>query len=277
MSLAVWILAVAAGAFGQLIDAAAGMGFGAFSSSIMLAGGLSPVLVVSTVNLAKVGSGFSSGLFHWRLGNVRWAWVAPLAIPGLVGGGIAAMALVHLPDAVARLWVPVVLVAMGLLILRSFLFKPALPPVAGGSQGVAPALTEGRWRTLRGVPADGPSRLRLGGIGFVGGVLNGVSGAFGPFVTSSVLLYREKQPRYAVGTVSVAEFFVAAGTSALLLWRLNWATFRWQLPVALIVGAVLIAPLGAWLARYLPARALGVTIALVLVGINSWSIWRVLT
>ena len=37
--------------------------------------------LVATVNLAKVGSGLSASISHWRFGNVERSWVLPLAIP----------------------------------------------------------------------------------------------------------------------------------------------------------------------------------------------------
>ena len=40
MSVWFWLLAAAAGTVGQLVDAVSGMGFGAFSASVMLAGGI---------------------------------------------------------------------------------------------------------------------------------------------------------------------------------------------------------------------------------------------
>src|SRR3990172_2285264 len=108
MTVLILMTVVFAGAAGQLIDAMAGMGFGVLSSSIMVAGGVSPVLVVSVVNTAKVGSGLASGLSHWRFGNVQGSWVAPLAIAGVVGGVAAALMLTRLPAGATRLGVPII-------------------------------------------------------------------------------------------------------------------------------------------------------------------------
>ncbi|MBI4307942.1 MAG: sulfite exporter TauE/SafE family protein [Chloroflexi bacterium] len=273
MTVWAWIAGLIAGAVGQFIDTVAGMGFGAFSGSILLVGGLSPVVVVATVNMAKVGSGLASGLSHWRFGNVRWPWVLPLALPAMAGAVVAALLLAALPREIARLLLPLVLLAMGVLILRRFLFaRTLLPSVAGGSQEQTwighNSLRLHIWRT----PSQG---VKLGAIGVAGGALNGISGAFGPFTTSAVLLSFPAQPRYIVGTVNFVEFFVAAAVSITLLVQLGWAGLQWQVLAALITGSLVTAPLGAYLSRHIPARALGIVVAVTLIGVNVWSLLKV--
>src|SRR5687767_15291488 len=96
MTLGVWLLVILAGAVGQFVDAAVGMGFGVLASSFMIAAGVSPAIVVATVNLAKVGNGLFSAVSHASMGNVRWRWVLPLALPGVVGAVLGALLLVRL-------------------------------------------------------------------------------------------------------------------------------------------------------------------------------------
>jgi hypothetical protein len=245
----------------------------------MVAGGITPVLVVGTVNFAKVGSGLVSGLAHWRYGNIRWAWVMPLALPAVAGGVAAAMLLTHLPEEVTRLGMPLVLLGMGALITRRFLFSAALlPRVAGGSQTQVLALSQGRGHALWHALVKASPTLRLGGIGMTAGSLNGVSGAFGPFATSAVILtHPGHHPRYAIGTINFVEFFVAAAISVTLLLQLGWTGIPWQLPAALMLGSVLTAHLGAYLSRHVPARALGILVGSALVGINAWSlVWAII-
>jgi uncharacterized membrane protein YfcA len=164
---------------------------------------------------------------------------------------------------------------MGLIILRRFLSKsPFLPLVAGGSQDVVyvipPAPGRGHSRNLRAIPSE----VWLGSIGFVGGILNGLSGAFGPFATSAVVLTQRRHPRFAIGTVNFVEFFVAGAISIVVLSRVPWGTLSWELPVALVAGSVITAPLGAKLSRHLPERAVGIAVGLALVALNLLSIIR---
>ncbi|HEY8144655.1 MAG TPA: TSUP family transporter, partial [Kofleriaceae bacterium] len=102
MSAGVFLLVVIAGAIGQFVDAAVGMGFGVLASSFMIAAGVAPAVVVATVNIAKVGNGLFSAISHASLGNVRWRWVLPLALPGIVGAVIGAIVLVKVFNDTAK-------------------------------------------------------------------------------------------------------------------------------------------------------------------------------
>ncbi len=275
MTVLILMTVVVAGAAGQLVDAMAGMGFGVLASSFMVAGGVSPVLVVSVVNTAKVGSGLAAGLSHWRFGNVQRSWVAPLAIAGVVGGVAAALVLTRLPAEATRLGVPVILLAMGALLVRRYVFGIGLlPRVAGGSVDQITAPPKGRRQGRVGAAVRAHPALRLAGIGVVAGALNGVSGAFGPFATTAVILTTSQHPRYAIGTVSVVEFFVAAAISVTLFVQLGLSGFPWQLTLALVAGSLVTAPLGAFVSRHVSARFLGLFVGITLISINAWSIYR---
>ena len=235
------------------------------------------MIAVATVNLTKVGSGLISGVSHWRFGNIRWSWVPLLVFPGLVGSVMGALLLINIPDDAARLWVPVLLLIMGLLILSRFLSSAlAFPPVSGASAALAAAASgrlENRvWTNL----APHFSRVGIPFIGFVGGVLNSTSGAYGPFTTSSVLLAKGGHPRYVVGTVNFVEMFVASAASVTLLSQMDWSGFRWSLPLVLMAGSILTAPFGAYLSRHLPEKLLGLVVGLTLIFVNAWSILRVI-
>ncbi|MBI2855980.1 MAG: sulfite exporter TauE/SafE family protein [Chloroflexi bacterium] len=275
MGIWLWVTVFTAGAAGQFFDAVAGMGFGVISSTVMITAGLSPAIVVGTISLAKIASGLVSGLSHWRFGNVRLRWVLPLVVPAIAGGAIAGMLIVHISEEVSRLWVPVILVVMGFLILRrSLQATPYRPVVAGAAQEPAIAIARTPWYGLTQVLAKVPERFWLGSIGFLGGVLNGLSGAFGPFVTSSVLLVKGGHPRYVVGTVNFVEFFAASAVAVTIFSQLAWREFPGGVIVALVGGSTVTAVIGAYLVRHIPARALALSIGLLLVIFNSWNIWR---
>ncbi|MBI4298563.1 MAG: sulfite exporter TauE/SafE family protein [Chloroflexi bacterium] len=277
MPLWIWLTAIIAGATGQFVDALAGMGFGAFSGSVMLAGGLAPTLVILTVSLTKIGSGLVSGLAHWRFGNVRWTWVAPLAISSIGGGIIGGLLLTHLPASASRVWVPALLIMMGLLILRRFLLPGlSIRRVGGASQNLELSARPSSWQRIGSSLMNMPSAFRLGGIGLAAGALNSLSGAYGPFATSSVILAQGGHPRFAVGTVNLVEIFAATATSVTLLSQINRADFPWELPAALMIGAVFTVPLGAYLARHLPEKIVGIGVGLILIVINAWALGKVI-
>lgn len=278
MSVWFWLLAAAAGTVGQLVDAVSGMGFGAFSASVMLAGGVAAPTAVATVNLAKIGSGLASAASNWRFGNVHGKWVLPLAISGIAGGIGGALLLTSGAGAAAGDWTPWILLAMGLLILRQFLMPGArwpLPGIAGGAVGVAAATptdeTSPAWQRRA-------SRLwavaQLPVIGLSAGLVNGLSGAYGPVATSGLMLTKKTQPRFIVGTVNFVEFAVAGAVAGTLLARGGIEVSDWQLPVALTIGAVIVAPAGAYLVRRAPPRALGIAVGAIMVGLNLLAIVR---
>ena len=275
MALWIWVVVVLAGAMGSFLDTLAGMGFGALSSTVMVTAGMVPAVVVATVNLAKVGSGLASGFAHWRMGNVRWQWVLPLAIPAVAAGVGAALLITHLPAQAVRTLVPVVLVLMGALILRRFLSPTqGVQPLAGGSGETATMLGPQPWQLRLPSLARVWPTASLGLIGFVGGALNGLSGAFGPFTTSAVGLKQGGHPRYAIGTVNFVEIFVAAAVSATILAQIQGAGFDWKLPFFLMAGSFLTAPFGAYLSKHLPAKYVGIFVGVALVGLNLWSLWQ---
>jgi uncharacterized membrane protein YfcA len=274
-----WLTVIISGAVGGFLDSMAGMGFGALSSTIMISDGLPPTMVIGAVNLAKVGSGLVSGLSHWRLGNVRWPWVPPMVGAAVTGGVIASLVLTRLPEEFIQLVIPAVLMTMGGLILYRFLWaRPVLHPVAGNSEQDGPVIL-GRPLLTRPHRRTGGSRLTmvwLGSIGFIGGALNGLSGAFGPFTTSAMVLKQVGHPRFAIGTVNFVEFFVAGAVSATLILSAPPGQWHWGLPAALMAGSVASAPLGAYMSRRLPAKVVGVSVGVVLISLNTWSLARVI-
>ncbi|MBI4219066.1 MAG: sulfite exporter TauE/SafE family protein [Chloroflexi bacterium] len=267
-----WVIVAATGAFGGLVDATAGMGFGALSTTVLVATGFVPAAVVASVNIAKVGSGIAGGLSHWRMGNVRWNWALPLAASGILGGVAGALFVTSLqPDLLRRL-LPWILIGMGLLIIRRAISRGFdLPPgVSGGSAvaaiGDAPAVTDTR---LVSAVSRWWSAWSLHVIGFVAGLLNSATGAYGPFATSAIMLAKRGRPRYAIGTVSLVEVAVAGSVAITLLIRLRSDGMGWQLPAALMAGALVTAPIGAWLSGRIPAKPMAVAVGAVMIAINT--------
>lgn len=275
MGTAAWLLllVVIAGAVAQLIDGAVGMGFGALSATIMVASGVEPAVAVGTVTLAKVGAGLVSGLSHWGFGNVRWKWVVPLALSGIVGGIIGALLLTQLPAQAVKVWVPALLLLMGFLILYRF-WRTRAPVIEGGSQELSSVAPRDLLEGVRGAYRKLPVGVRMSGLGTLAGGLNGLSGAYGPLATPAIMLAEGGHPRYAIGTVNMAEFFVSAVVSATIVLQLGGSAFQWEFPGALMIGSVLTALPAAYLTRRLSRQHLGVLVGVALVVINTWALFK---
>ena len=89
----------------------------------------------------------------------------------------------------------------------------------------------------------------------------------GGMVTTPTLIARGMPPRYAIGTANAAEFFVTLSISITFLFTFDWR--RFDLVIALLGGGVLAAPIGALVAKHIPARFAMVLVGLVVMGLSA--------
>lgn len=233
-----------AGFAASLVDGALGMGFGPTSSSILLGTGLSPAAISTTVNLAKVATGITAAIAHWRFDNIDHRLVRRLAVPGSLGALIGVTVLASVDGDRLRPILSVLLLVMGGRILLRFSQSLPTQTVEELKDG------NGRGYDDRGTAA----------VATIGGVTNGLVGAWGPVVTP-FLLHRKLAPRYAIGSVNTAEVAVAVVASGSLLASLGGEGVDFGVVAAMLTGGVLAAPIAAWVIRFLPARGLGVAVS----------------
>ncbi|KQB83291.1 sulfite exporter TauE/SafE family protein [Corynebacterium oculi] len=242
------ILVCLGGLAAQLVDGGLGMGFGATSTTILIAlAGIGPAQASAVVHTAELGTTLASGLSHWRFGNVDWRVVGYLAIPGAVGAFVGATVLANVSTEAARPLTAAILLLIGVNLL---------------------------WRFSRGrVRARSPKPHHPGflvGLGLFGGFIDASGGGgWGPVTTSTLLGLGRTEPRRVVGTVNTAEFLVTLGAVAgfvLALWEDLVANF--VLVGALLIGGVIAAPIAAWLVTRLNPAALGVVVGALLVLLN---------
>ena len=230
------LLVALAGFIASLVDGALGMGFGPTSSTILLSTGLPPTAVSTTVNLAKVATGLAAAISHWRFQNIDHRLVIRLAVPGMVGALVGVTILANVDGDDLRPVLACLLILVGLRIV--FRFSRVLPTTAADADGGQPSFE------VRGtVP-----------VAAVGGVTNGLIGAWGPVVTP-YLLHHGLPPRWAIGSVNTAEVAVAVVASASLLASLGGESVEASTVVAMLIGGVVASPLAAWSVRHLPPRA----------------------
>jgi len=238
-----------AGFLASFVDGALGMGFGPTSSSILFATGLSPAAVSTTVNLAKVATGISAALAHWRFRNIDRRLVLTLAIPGSLGALVGVTILASVDGDQLRPMLAGLLLLVALRMLARF-------------SRVLPKPTD----------SDDEGRLVFDSRGTsvaaaTGGVTNGLVGAWGPVVTP-YLLHRGIAPRFAIGSVNTAEVAVAIVASGSLLVSLGGSGVEPATVLAMLLGGVIASPIAAWSIRFLPARGLGLGVAALLLVTN---------
>lgn len=243
------VLIALAGFGAQLVDGSLGMGYGVTSASLLLATGLAPALASASVNLAQLGTTLSSGASHWRAGNVDWAIVRRLSLPGGIGGLLGATLLSSLPAAAARPVMALLLLLLGVGVVVRFLTRPT----SAAPEGAA-------WARRRRF---------LGPLGLVGGVVNATGGGgWGPVVTSTLLTTGPASPRRIIGSVSASEFVVTVCASVGFLVGLGLSGLHLGTIMALMVGGVVAAPVAALLAGRMPPEVLGVTVGVMIINLN---------
>lgn len=242
---AFWLF-LAVGFFAQAIDGALGMAYGVVSSTVLLSLGVPPAMASASVHAAEVFTTGASAVSHAAHKNVTWRFLLPLALAGMLGGALGAYVLTGIDGDAVRPWVAGYLGVMGALILFRAMKRPPLRPV--------------HWKWA-------PP------LGLVGGFADAVGGGgWGPTVTST-LVGAGKEPRQAVGTANVAEFFVTSAISVAFLTAL--LTGRWDEAGALtehaaavgglVLGGLLAAPLAGRIAKVVPARVLTWMVALLVI------------
>ena len=250
------LLVAFAGFCASLVDGALGMGFGPTSSSILLGAGLSPASVSGTVNIAKVATGIASAISHWRFRNIDHRLVLQLAIPGCVGAVAGVTVLSQVKGDTLRPILAVMLILVGIRILVRFSTLATIDPKEFKDVDHDPD---------RMPPFDSRGVVPCAA---VGGVTNGLIGAWGPIVTP-FLLHRGLSPRFAVGSVNTAEVAVATVAAGSILAAAGETALDWRIVVAMLTGGIIAAPVAAWSVRHLSARPMGLAVAALLLLTNT--------
>lgn len=245
---------VALAGFGaQLVDGSLGMGYGLTSSTLLIGLGLAPAAASASVHLAEIGTSAASALSHARMGNVDMAVLRRIALPGAAGAFAGATVLSALSTQAARPWASAILLVLGIYVLIRFL------------------------RTRVATSRRGrPGTRLLAPLGLVGGFVDATGGGgWGPVTTPALLADGRMAPGRVIGTVNAAEFLVSIAASAGFIIGLGVAALDWSILVPLMLGGVLAAPLGAWIAHRLPVRIMGVTVGGMIIVTNSLTLMKV--
>jgi uncharacterized protein len=239
---------IAIGFVAQLIDGALGMAFGVIANTSLLALGVPPAQASSSVHIIKAFTGGIGGISHILHRNVDWKLCLRLSVAGIAGGVVGAYLLTNIHAEVAKPFVLAYLTGIGIYIL---------------------------WRGLGHEFVERPAKV-VEPVGVIGGFLDATGGGgWGPVVTSNLLI-QGHNPRMTVGTVNVAEFFLAIAISATFIASLGLADFTVAVG-GLLIGGVIAAPAGAWLAKIIPARPLMVMVGVVLVLTSLFGIYKALS
>lgn len=238
---------IAVGFLAQLVDGALGMAFGVISTTLLVSLGVPPAAASAGVHTVETFTTAASGGSHILHRNVDWRLLARLAVPGVIGGVLGAYVLTQLHADVARPFVLTYLTIIGLFLL---------------------------WRGLT-YPSTERDPKFVAPLGFVGGFLDAAGGGgWGPVVTSNLLI-QGASPRKVIGTVNTAEFFLTATISATFIAALGLEVFT-AATLGLLIGGMLAAPLGGWVAKRLPAKGLLILVGALLILTSAYGVYKAL-
>ena len=224
------------GVFAQLVDGTLGMGYGATSTSFLLAYGIPPAISSTGVHVAEMFTTGASAISHHRFGNINKKLVRHLLIPGVLGSIAGAYLLSDVIDGDAiKPFIAVYMIALAIIIIRKAMQKNIIKK----------------------------KTKRLNILASFGGFMDAVGGGgWGPIVTST-LLGRGRNPRYTIGSVNAAEFAVAfaSGVTFMLFGGIQ----GWQVIIGLILGGVIAAPIAAILVNKIKRKPMMILVGILII------------
>lgn len=231
-----FLLYVAVGFVAQMVDGAIGMAYGITSTSVLLSFGVPPATASACVHAAETFTTGVSGAAHWKFGNIDRKLVLRLAIPGMIGGAVGAYVLSNIDGKVIAPFISAYLILLGFFIL---------------------------WKAVSTRTRDGAPPSTVAPLGLFGGFVDAIGGGgWGPIVAST-LIGQGTTPRYAIGSVNLAEFFVTLTISATFILTIGFDL--WQIIAGLILGGVIAAPFAAYATKHLPDKTLMIIVGCVVV------------
>jgi uncharacterized membrane protein YfcA len=240
-----WWLFFAIGFVAQFVDGALGMAYGVLTSAALLAIGLPPAHASALVHTAEIFTTSASAASHIYHRNVDWRMVARLGATGVLGAILGAWVLSSVEVTAARRFVYAYLLIMGFYILWKSMRIASAPRKPAG------------WTVL---------------LGFGAGFLDASGGGgWGP-MTTSTLVGSGHAPRYSVGSVNTAEFFVTVSAATTFFTEIGVAPLEHFVP--LVLGGILAAPFGGWVVKHVPTRGLMTAVGILIVMLSIVQLFR---
>ena len=242
-----FLMMMLCGFLAQMADGSLGMGYGTISTTFLLANGVNPAIVSSRVHSARVFSSGVSGYSHHRFGNINKKLFKALVIPGIAGAVIGATLAFYAQKYSTWVRIPVSLytVYLGYFIIRKA-FKKINPQ---------------------------NKVKRAGWLASIGGFTDAFAGGGWGSLVTSTLISKRKSPRYVVGSVCLAEFFVVFASSITFFIFLKSIPF---LDIAgLIIGGLIAAPIAAKLVGKLPLKTMFILVGTLVMLTSFFTIWKV--
>ncbi len=241
-----FLIMLLAGFLAQMVDGSMGLGYGTISTTFLLAYGVSPAIVSSRVHSARVFSSGVSGYSHHRFGNINKKLFKTIVFPGVAGAIIGAAMAYYFKKYSPYVRIPLSLytIYLGWYILRKAFVQRN--------------------------PKD--KVKRAGWLAYFGGFTDAFAGGGWGTLVTSTLISKRKEPRYVIGSVCLAEFFVVLSSATTFFILLRDIPLR---DVAgMILGGVIAAPIAARLVGKLPVKAMFITVGALVILTSCNTLWK---
>ena len=211
-------LIILIGFFAQIIDGSLGMAYGVSSTTFLTVVGVPIKIASASVHIAEVFTTLVSGVSHWKMKNVDLRIFKRLVISGVIGGVLGAYVLVTFPSDFISPMVSAYLLIMGIAVL---------------------------FRGIYGVAGKLITDKRLIPVGLTGGFLDAIGGGGWGTIVTSTMVASGYPPRYTIGSVNTAEFFITIVQTLIFTLFLGIDQYLKYI-VGLAIGGVMAAPLAAY-------------------------------
>jgi uncharacterized protein len=245
------------GLLAQMVDGALGMAYGATATSFLVSIGVTSANASASIHIAEVFTTGASGLSHLKFGNVNKKLFRTLLIPGIIGAILGALALsllekgtIFSEDDVKKYIRPFTMIytmILGIIVLRKALIK---------------AQPKNKITKITPLALFGAFMDSIGG------------GGWGPIVTST-LISSGRAINYTIGSVNLAEFFVALASSLTFIIFLGLEPQLWQVIIGLIIGGVIAAPFAALLVNKVKKKPLMIFVGCFIIFLSTNTLLKI--
>jgi uncharacterized protein len=219
---------VLGGFIAQMIDGSLGMAYGVSASTFLMSFGVPPAAASASIHTAEVFTSGVSGLSHLKFGNVNMKLFKSLLIPGVLGAIAGAYILTAFEqyNVIIRPIVASYTLLLGIVIITKAVMNHR----------------------------DKKPTKNIHALAGFGGFMDSIGGGgWGPIVAST-LIAKGRSPRYTIGSVNLAEFFVSFASSLTFFATIGLSYLG--IIAGLILGGILAAPVAASLTQKLPLKTM---------------------
>lgn len=235
------------GFIAQLIDGTLGMGYGISVTTLLATIGIPIQSISISVHTSEVFTTFISSITHFKNKNIDKALFWKLVICGSLGGFLGAYILSSVSGNLLKPYVSIYLVVMSILIIQ---------------KGMRKLIND---KDEKGTLAKNNKKINI--LGLIGGFFDAIGGGgWGPIVTSHIIAL-DYPPRYTIGTVNAAEFFVTFIQIITFSFLIGIGDC-YKIIIPLIIGGMIAAPIAALCCGKIPAKYMLLLIGILLFVIN---------